>query len=33
MAEVNQEKQSSGNIFTDLNTPEQAELESLKIAA
>ena len=33
MAEVNQEKQSSDNIPADLNTSEQAELKSLKIAA
>ena len=33
MAEVNQGKQSSSNIFADLNTSEQAELKSLKVAA
>ena len=33
MAEVNQEKQSSGNIPADLNTSEQAELKSLNVAA
>lgn len=33
MAEVNQGKQSSGNIPADLNTSEQAKLKSLNVAA
>ena len=33
MAKVNPEKQSSGNIPADLNTPEQAQIKSLNVAA